>query len=184
MELRSRTVELESELKRVHEANQHLEEEKTGLLEEVRQLKESMQREREKYTTLWRMNCEQFIEQDKEIETLQSRVLELEMGSRVRHPEHTPLAHSDSATDLVPSVSPLHGARRPEEPAVGRRCPVYSPSVPSRTIRGAGEARRGKAPPIDPFSGESLMSFSRTGCRHCAVQRNGTDGATKRHLSS
>ena len=155
VELRSRTVELESELKRVHEANQHLEEEKTGLLEEVRQLKESMQREREKYTTLWRMNCEQFIEQDKEIETLQSRVLELEMGSRVRHPEHTPLAHLDSATDLVPSVSPLHGARRPEEPAVGRRCPVYSPSVPSRTIRGAGEARRGKAPPIDPFSGES-----------------------------
>ena len=83
----ARTGELELELECTKGEKEHAVAENIGLLEEVSQLRERLQKEKDKYATLWRMNCEQLIEHDsaisvreEESERLRARVAELELG--------------------------------------------------------------------------------------------------------
>lgn len=197
----SRMRELELELAREHSEelkaeNKRTEEENTRLLEEVSHLRERLKVEREKYTTLWRMNCEQLIEhdslissKDEEVEHLRARITELEAGSHASvEPTPVPIHFSKTRTDAVVGVRdpvvPIHVSKtrtdtvagvvdpvtRTEhtitlhEPKGGREHvvdtshPIQGSSASSKTTPGAGEgerARRGKAPPVDSFSGES-----------------------------
>ena len=59
---RVHTTELEAELERACEANRVTTEENTKLLEEVSKLKDTLRGEKSKYSSLWRMNCEQLTE--------------------------------------------------------------------------------------------------------------------------
>ena len=86
-----------------------------------------VQRQKERYTQLWRMNCEQLGEFDKmlgdkdeQIRTLLERIALLEAGTR--------------------------------PPAALAPLPTVSTPLTIASLAGAG-SRRGKAPPVDPFSG-------------------------------
>ena len=88
-----------------------------------------MQRRKEQYTQLWRMNCEQLDEFDKmlgdkdeQIRSLLEKIHQLEAGT------HMPAAAVPPAVDLA--------------------------TTPSTKVPATNLARRGKAPPVDQFSGE------------------------------
>ena len=125
--MEARVTELEQELASVKDDN-------AGLLLEVGSLSERIVREKDKYKELWRHNCEQLAEYDavladkeEEIETLKRRIAALEAVSR------------PPGTLSSPSLS-RHVARTEH--------PIVSPARPS-------SSRRGKAPPVDPFDGET-----------------------------
>ena len=71
---RVRNTELETELERACEANRVTTEENTKLLEEVSKLQDKLRGEKSKYSSLWRMYCEQLTEYD---DTLASKEEEL-----------------------------------------------------------------------------------------------------------
>ena len=68
----ARVVELERELEMANHRN-------TELDEEVRGLRDKLRKERDKYHTLWRMNCEQLLEYDKIIVSKEERIAALEL---------------------------------------------------------------------------------------------------------
>ena len=85
--LRVRARELETDLERALESRQHLEDQFTT---KVSRLKERVKGEKEKYHTLWRLNCTQLIEydealakKDEENQLLQEQVHALEDAARV-----------------------------------------------------------------------------------------------------
>ena len=91
---------------------------------------EEVQRQKERYTQLWRLSCEQLEEFDKTLEdkdaqirTLLDRVQQLEAGS-----------HQLPAAPVLPATAPAT--------ATTTRVPTTN------------SGRRGKAPPVDQFSGE------------------------------
>ena len=192
---RSHSIRLEAELKRVQ-----------GLAAEVSQLKERVRGEREKYSALWRMNCDRLVDHDsvmlakeKEIDKLRARIEELEAdsGARAGHipARHPDAGHTGVCTETEPaSPSPRrtpveiethymseHGlmprregdtamtdlsGRLPHDVPVrgGLAVASYSAegvresSKPGKAVSvgvGLTPVRRGKAPPIDPFTGES-----------------------------
>ena len=96
---------------------------------EVAKLKEDLKAEKEKYKAMWRMTCEQSREQEKLIAAQKEEIERLKLEGRLSH------SPTPSETSLPAVVNPL--------PEV---------SLPSRTRVPA--PRRGKAPPIDPYSGE------------------------------
>ena len=90
----ARISELETELATMQERTQ----------EEVSQLKEKVRSEKERYSALWRMNCERLIEydeslaeRDEEIASLKARIAELEATPPVPSPPclrlHCMVAH-------------------------------------------------------------------------------------------
>ena len=159
---RSRESELEVELERLTEEN-------TELCVEVSVLKERVEEDKQRYKNLCRLNCQQLAEHDdtvaekeSEIESLRSRIAELE-GRDHTH-EHSPRTDPSSravgsgpSTPRSPAVSAARvtagsvestqetSLRRPLSICGGTRCGV---SIP----------RRGKAPPVDPFDGENTDS--------------------------
>ena len=186
-----RATGLETELERVQ---LRAAEEATRLQQEVSQLRGSVRSERERYSALWRMNCERLAEFDEIIATkeeendrLRSRIAELEA---VPHPrtEHLPVATAGPHTESLAEVSierdpPVHGKTVPRAtskptPIALARPGVEAVSLPSRSVHegrprespsvsssplGSGaltkhegpRPRRGKAPPVDSFTGES-----------------------------
>ena len=202
---RVRVTALESELESVQE---RAVEEATRLQQEVSQLEERVRGERERYSALWRMNCERLLEHDEIIATkeeendrLRAHIAELEAMPRhsIEH-EYVPVAvvepppHDSPRTDIDSrgrsrasvASDPVSGARalrmtpgRTHTPltsitvvkAGARTGPLRarreghlreaSPRPPSRssrdseTEREGPQPRRGKAPPVDAFTGES-----------------------------
>ena len=127
----SRLAELEREVKRLTEEN-------AALSEEVSELRDGMRVSKQKYRELWRLNCEQLSEYDSLVaakeEALQGRMAELEAPK----------------TGSV-SSSLLHGVHLASDAIESR---VTEPSHPASEPRPV--SRRGKAPPIDPFDGETV----------------------------
>ena len=130
----SRLAELEREVKRLTEEN-------AALSEEVSELRDGMRVSKQKYRELWRLNCEQLSEYDslvaskeEEIKALQGRMAELEAPK----------------TGSV-SSSLLHGVHLASDAIESR---VTEPSHPASEPRPV--SRQGKAPPIDPFDGETV----------------------------
>ena len=175
-------------------------EETAQLQAEVSQLRERAKGEREKYSALWRMNCDRLVDHDslmlvkeKEIDGLRARIEELETdsGARAGHipARHPDTAHTGACTETDPTLPSSSAApvgletrytierrltpRRDGDTAttdVSRRVPhdvpmrgasYYAEGVreSSKSAENIGigliPVRRGKAPPIDPFTGES-----------------------------
>ena len=127
-----RVVDLQKQILELQERN-------ASLTDEVSKLKREIQRGKQKYRELWRLNCEQLqewddmlVEKDAVIERLTSRVTTLE-GSGGAEP----------ASHIVIRSHPA--GFKPVE-----RTPPASSSSPTEP----GPVRRGKAPPVDPFDGE------------------------------
>ena len=117
--------------------NAELAEEASSLKEEVTKVKHSLGKESERVRELWKTNCAQVASfdtaitaKDNEIESLRARVAELEAAAGSVSTIATPTAHSptDSRLRLAPPVPP--------------------------SARIAHTTRRGKAPPVNEFSGE------------------------------
>ena len=187
---RGRIVELETEVQRLQRVAAA---ESAALHGEVSRLEERVRREKEKYSALWRMNCDRLIEHDSlittkdgEIERLKACIRDLEEKTRDGVPAveapttHTdpvlpptavgsePVTHSGTSAPVVvaPPVAPsatsstaiLPGSR----PYMRSRVDPVTVLPPSSPIdrtdsvsAGNSYTRRGKAPPVDSFTGES-----------------------------
>jgi cell division protein FtsB len=119
----------------------------SSLNEEVSRVREMLQKETERVSEMWRMNCAQVVgfdeamtAKDSEIESLKARISELEAstGRRPMGPASVPTT--------VPTTVPM---TRPPEPVGGGPVPLAS-----RATHASAPTRRGKAPPINEFSGE------------------------------
>ena len=140
---RARITELEAELLRADE-------EHASLREEVSSVREKLEEERVKYKALWRMSCEQLARHDdlmaakeKEIEDLKASLRGVPLSSGGATPPRR--EETSEATSAV-------GTPR------GRSVPEFkSPRTTERSTVGAGIAssRKGKAPPVETFSGDS-----------------------------
>ena len=143
----SRVAELEREVKRLTEEN-------TALQEEVSELRDGVRVAKQKYRELWRLNCEQLGEYDsllamkeEEIEDLKKRVAEFEalgLGRERRASVQAP-PNSGTACSTPTHVIVDTGVRTASRVTK----PSHSVSEPHPI------SRRGKAPPIDPFDGET-----------------------------
>ena len=156
--LGNKTAALEDEISRLASENVELREKTSRLSEditslnvEVSRLRGGMEEEREKYRRLWRDSCQQLAEYDgaiseKEVEvaTLKVRVAELESVSSVAAPPRL----------LPPLTLPPPPA---SHPSVFPHSPSFPPSLSITSTRELSHPqRRGRAPPIDPFDGESV----------------------------
>ena len=140
----SRVAEFEREVKRLTEEN-------TALQEEVSELRDGVRVAKQKYRELWRLNCEQLGEYDslvamkeEEIEDLKKRVAEFEalgLGRERRASVQAP-PNSGTACSTTTHVVADTGVRTASRVTHS----VSEPHPISRT---------GKAPPIDPFDGET-----------------------------
>ena len=152
---------LEETQQALTEAQHELEKAVTALAEQERLVKElqtkleestpegsveglisELKKEKERFRQAWKLNCEHVAEQDAllttkegEIETLQRQLEELRGGVG----DH---AATESTTSVPTSPHPPPSSRSSERT--------------TRTDVPSGETRRGKAPPILPFSGESF----------------------------
>ena len=113
----------------------------SALNEEVHRLKDRLERETERVNEMWRMNCAQvsgfdeaIIAKDKEIEMLKSKVTE----------SRAPLGRL-----------PMHStAVTPHPPVSVRSAHIDETPVDTHYTHASGLIRRGKAPPVNEFSGE------------------------------
>ena len=106
-----------------------------------------------KYIDLWRMSCEQLANHDelmaskeKEVEELKMRLSELEPGSRS--------AVHACTTPRVETLEPP----KPGRTVTSLRTDAtefVSPAVSGMSVPTTATSRRGKAPPVDMFSGEA-----------------------------
>lgn len=124
-------------------------EKNAALASEVSSLREGLQKQKDRVKELWKLNCEQLAEYDSiiaakdvEISSLRARVEELTMH------EHAPGGESPATTgvrlvDPPDDTSPHRGPRDRMSP--DPRPPGPRPPIP----------RRGKAPPVDSFTGEN-----------------------------
>ena len=146
-------------------------------MEEVSKLKDDLKGEREKSKRMWRMNCEQvkmhdelMMEKESEIERLRKQLRLLRRHSPRSHrrssEEHSTLSgEHDSPTTEREQVtitrrrpredSPRshHQSSREHSPLSGEHDP---PSTEREPVTSTRIVRQGKAPPIDPFTGENL----------------------------
>ena len=131
-------AELEAQLLRASEEN-------ATLRGEVSAVREQLEEEKAKCKELWRMSCEQLARHDEHLASKEEEIEKLkaclsELGSGPHRPVHvstvprvgTPEPRPSAATTSVASSSPL--------------LPHTPPSV---------SQRRGKAPPVDTFGGET-----------------------------
>lgn len=116
---------------------------------EVSNLKEGVRREKEKVREIWRLNCEQLAQydaegmsKDAEIASLKARLRELESDSSEvpRESMDPPPTHATGIESLSARTAtvPAHATPPPGPEPVTSRAP-----------------RRGKAPPVDAFTGEN-----------------------------
>ena len=106
---RDRARELEAELERVQEARQRLEDQLTA---EVSRLNDRVREEKERYCTLWRLNCTQLVEYDEALARkdeqncmLRERLDTLEARMRsVVLPEHADSARVTTSVSLTERV--------------------------------------------------------------------------------
>lgn len=144
----AKTAELRTEL------GTHAAEESPNLAGEVERLQEELKVEKDKRKQVWKTSCEQVAEQDAllaakddEIAALQRQLDACRSRPVSRSQEETeerrsPPPPSESAVPLPTTRSP------PSESAA----PLPTPHLPMHSQR----ARRGKAPPVEPFSGENI----------------------------
>ena len=214
---RVRTTELEAELEWACEANRVTTEENTKLLEEVSKLQDKLRGEKSKYSSLWRMNCEQLTEYDdtlatkeEELKRLCARLVALERGDEPRTvPVHgssiadggsTVMEHGSMHGDTVPvstpPVTPHDALTASSTSHSGDTSSVATPTsldkdrpgtgtgtIGTHPVRAGADGKdvgkseaehrplreeesptlglphRGKAPPVESFSGESPDMF-------------------------
>ena len=133
-----RVTHLQLQIARMTEQN-------AALTDEVSELKKGITGEKARYRELWRINCEQLrerddliAERDGEIEVLKTRIARLESSTII------------ASASSFPGRDPPPDAHSPISSTRG--IPL---EVPSPTMVETPALRRGKAPPIDPFDGET-----------------------------
>ena len=121
-----------------------IQEENSTLKTEVSNLTEQLSKEKDKYKALWKINCETTIqydlflsEKERELSRLRDRILELEGGSIPRDNVSPPESRNSSDLNGAGSES--------------SRSSESGSHVTTREHRSV--TRRGKAPPVDPFTG-------------------------------
>ena len=171
----NRAHELETELGQARQSCEYV-------AEEVSRLNDKVKEEKDKYMALWRMNCEQLSEydeamasRDEELQALRGRVEMLEAYPRSGTPprpvhDGSTGMHISDATGhagrgvagvaVVPVSDPGRDLSHPLPSAPHTRGGAWSvgrhrTSCPAVTGSRDGSSRRGKAPPIDAFDGES-----------------------------
>ena len=102
-----------------------------GPKEELVKSKEELKAQKEKYKVMWRMTCQQSREQETFIAAQKEEIERLKAGGMRSLSSHSPAPSETSLLD-PPSTNPVDDV-----------------SLPRRVC-----ARRGKAPLIDPYSGE------------------------------
>lgn len=172
---RGRVTELEAELRTSAQRNTELE-------EEVRNLSDRLREEKNKYSALWRLNCDQLREYDEAMAAKEEELLSLggrlatlgggtpptptdeierevprETGRLVEH-AHTSGSMEVGRASLLSSPKDRGGTSRmsmmPDVSAARR--PMESRWTGDKRDRdGPSNPRRGKAPPVDPFNGET-----------------------------
>ena len=137
------------EVETLKQALDEAKEENAALAREVSSLREGLQKQKDRVKELWKLNCEKLAEHDSiiaakdaEISSLRARVEELEVR------EHAPGGESPSTMgvrriDLPHDTFPHQGSRDHMSP--NPRPPGPRPPIP----------HRGKAPPVDSFTGEN-----------------------------
>ena len=113
--------------------------ENQALQDRVACLEQSLQDEKTRFRELWRTNCRCLVEYDSILVTKDGEIEELKRQLRAQS-GHTE-AHPATVSPFVAIVSSPGG--------VGRQREEHRPVSVSR-------ARKGKAPPVDPFTGEDL----------------------------
>lgn len=132
-----------------------VQEENGALRTEVSNLNSRLCEEKDRYKALWKINCESTIqydlflsEKEHEISRLRNRILELEGGSDPRR-----VIPRGGATPVDErSNSDLGGAGNED---ASSRSSENSSHVTREGSKPKPVARRGKAPPVDPFTGEN-----------------------------
>ena len=116
-----------------------LKEENSALTAEVSELRKEIQEEKSKYREFWKLNCMQLREWDEIIEGKNAEIGKLQKRVAL-------LESPKTATARVPHTHSPSGVPPVLEHA--RTAPTPTPTEPVL-------ARRGKAPPVDPFDGET-----------------------------
>ena len=111
------------------------------LAAEVERVKAELVEEREKRRQLWQTTCQQVAEQDRLLSTKEDELLAL----------RTQLA-SLSPRTVLPRVEEEDSSERARSPSEARAPP---PLIPPRSVAHESRTRRGKAPPVEPFTGEN-----------------------------
>ena len=140
---RARITELEGELLRADE-------EHASLREEVSSVREKLEEERVKYKALWRMSCEQLARHDDLIAAKEREIEDLKASLR-----GVPLSSGGATPPRREETSEATGAVGTPR---GRSVPEFKlPLTTERSTAGAGIAssRKGRAPPVETFSGDS-----------------------------
>ena len=129
--------------------------------EELERVQESLKVEKERVQQIWRINCQQLAEYDEALEQKDQEIAEvtaqlrrLKESSRVHVGDS--LTHHEPSTDAPTSIVPPPRTVRLPPPTLPAR-EGDTPEVGSQ--QGLQDShpgkRRGKAPPIDPFTGEN-----------------------------
>ena len=132
-----------------------------GLESEVARLREELESEREKRRQNWKLSCEQVAEMDAQLVQKENEIAELReqlAGASLTAPPTG--AGIESSTSVQAPVSDSHSpALNPVSPARSA-APVVAiePSGPAVTDTRT-TPRRGKAPPVIPFNGESIRKY-------------------------
>ena len=132
-ELQVELAETREQLTKQQEETARLTEEmsSTSTADEVRKLKDELKQEREKAKRAWRMGCAQVAEQESLLAKREDEIVELQERLRACMRDAPPRSHSSGS----------------ESEPVGH-------GDPPPTVRTEPAKRRGKAPPVDMFTGE------------------------------
>lgn len=109
----------------------------------MRSGREELENERVKYKALWRMSCEQLNKHDEIIARKEQEIREL----RLARSSVPPAVDTSGTPALSPSDTPLRAVVPEFRPT--------STTIRSPPVQTGTPSRRGKAPPVDTFSGDN-----------------------------
>ena len=111
-------------------------------------LKEELRVARERHKRMWQMTCEQSREQEELLAAQQKEIDRLKAREKTRIT--TPAGHVTPSV-VAPSHSEYAPSEHPSSPSPSER---LSPSPGGHLSEKSSVKHRGKAPPIDPYTGE------------------------------
>ena len=137
-------TEMEELLESERSAAARVKEEKQAEIDKLRgEVREAKRRSKE----VWRMNCEQLLLHDEKLAASAAEIAELK--------SKLSMVIGTLPTDPPRSVGPVVAGRTILlPPRVGHE--AHSPSSLAARATASPSPRRGKAPPVDPFSGDSV----------------------------
>ncbi len=137
-------VQLEEQIRELTERTQ-------ASQEEVQQLQEALQAEKDRSRQLWTKSCKQLAEQEALLADTEVEVSELKTElRRTQGTVDVRSARKQTETRATDYLGPVATRQRQVPTPEGHGDQVYDPECAVQPRR-----RRGKAPPVEPFSGEN-----------------------------